>query len=593
MMPYPTCSRRKGSSRHEVTLDRDWTASRRSRCHGSCRCHGKVTDAATGQPVKHFTAMPVVEHRPGFLMVERNRAIACSNGAYEIKGDRSDVSYRVRIEADGYRSAMSNLIKVGSPLAELDIKLKSAPSLAGRVVDPSGQPVPGAWAYLGTNSVMLNGGPNGDNQWFDQKILTDEQGRFSFPAQFERYTIIAASERGYAEVTRDPDQQPGDLTLKDWARIEGRVIQAGQPIPGVWVSFQPIRLMNGREPHVQDQITVKSGKDGRFVFPRVPPVKGSLRAVASVWRDSPLSSSESVPVELKPGEHLVHDFGSKGTVVKGRVVLSGDAAAKIDLHKSLNWLLRKGDGIEPPEVLKALGLTAQDGWNHAWTASQEGLAFIETLHTYFVMLDKDGRFTIHGVPAGDYDLALRLYEPPGDGCLVSPVGAKTVRFQVSEEAARGPGIDLGEIPVKVALGPRAGDPAPDFGFTDGSGKANRLSALRGQYVLIDFWATWCAPCVASLPELAKVHDTYGKDGKLTVLSVNIDDDPDQARAFLAQKKLTWTQGFLGRARERDEILTRYAISSVPAYLLIGPDGKLIERSESLQTITEALRRILH
>ena len=202
-------------------------------------------------------------------------------------------------------------------------------------------------------------------------------------------------------------------------------------------------------------------------------------------------------------------------------------------------------------------------------------------------------FSISGVTAGDYDLALRLYEPPGDGCLVSPVGAKIVRFQVSEEAAREPVVDLGEIPVKVALGPRPGELAPDFAFADASGKTAQLSGLRGKYVLVDFWATWCAPCVASLPELAKLQVTFGKDNRLTLLGVNIDDDPAQARAFVEQKKLAWPQAFLGRAHDKDEILSRYAISSVPTYLLIGPDGKLIERSENLRVITETLRRMIH
>ena len=182
-------------------------------------------------------------------------------------------------------------------------------------------------------------------------------------------------------------------------------------------------------------------------------MKASVRAQLSVWRDSPLTSSQSVPLDLKPGEHVVLDLGGKGTVVKGRVVLSGDAASKIDLHKSLNWLLRRAPGIEPPAEVRALGLSARDGWNHAWTATQEGMALIESLHNYFVVLDKDGRFTINGVPAGDYDLALRLYEPPGEGCLVSPVGARIVRFQVSEEAARGASVDLGDIAVTVATRP--------------------------------------------------------------------------------------------------------------------------------------------
>ena len=239
-----------------------------------------------------------------------------------------------------------------------------------------------------------------------------------------------------------------------------------------------------------------------------------------------------------------------------------------------------------------LGFSARDGWNHTWTASQEGLAFIETLHTYFVVLGKDGRFSISGVSAGDYDLALRLYEPPGDGCLVNPVGAKVIHFQVSEEAARGTAIDLGEIPVKVTLGPRPGELVPDITFVDASGKSCRLSALRGRYVLVDFWATWCAPCVASLPEIAKLQAKYGKNDHLAILGLNIDDDPGHARAFAAQKELSWTQGFLGQAQDKDEILSRYAVSSVPTYVLIGPDGKLVDRSADLEAIAQAISRAL-
>ena len=92
-----------------------------------------------------------------------------------------------------------------------------------------------------------------------------------------------------------------------------------------------------------------------FVFPRVPPLKASIQAQVSVWRDSPLTSGQSVPLDLRPGEHVVLDLGGKGTVVKGRVRLSGDAASKIDLHKSLNWLLRKVPGIEPPAEVRARG----------------------------------------------------------------------------------------------------------------------------------------------------------------------------------------------------------------------------------------------
>ena len=207
-------------------------------------------------------------------------------------------------------------------------------------------------------------------------------------------------------------------------------------------------------------------------------------------------------------------------------------------------------------------------------------------------LDKKGRFAIHGVPAGDYELALRLYEPPGDGCLVSPVGTKVVRFRVSEEAARSE-LELGDIPVQVALGPRVGDMAPDFSVRGFSGETVSLASLRGRYVLLDFWATWCAPCVASLPSLGRLHETFGADKRLAILGLNIDSDPAQARRFVAARKLPGIHASLGdRPDEQDQLLTRYAVSSVPAYILIGPDGKIVHRGSDLEEVGEMLKRLL-
>jgi thiol-disulfide isomerase/thioredoxin len=113
--------------------------------------------------------------------------------------------------------------------------------------------------------------------------------------------------------------------------------------------------------------------------------------------------------------------------------------------------------------------------------------------------------------------------------------------------------------------------------------------LRGQYVLLDFWATWCESCVSSFQELGKIHERLGRDGRVTILSLNLDEDPVAAGEMVQRKKLSWRQGTLGiRAADRDEILSRYAIGIVPTYILIGPDGKLIQRSDDLQVITQAL-----
>jgi beta-lactamase regulating signal transducer with metallopeptidase domain/thiol-disulfide isomerase/thioredoxin/protocatechuate 3,4-dioxygenase beta subunit len=561
---------------------------------------GRVTDAATGRPIPRFVAMPVIEDMPGRLFTERNHVKNCTNGSFSIQSDRlgyrsdgPDAACRVRIEAEGYRSAISEAVKPGAPHAPLDIRLEPAPPLTGRILDTQGKPVKGARVHLATRSqVVMN--PEDDQGMFNQQVLTDQEGAFAFPAQCERYALVVIHNLGYAEVAGTPDSQPGDLALQPWARIQGRLLQAGKPVPGVWISFNPMRVLGGDRPHVQQDLSVQTDRDGRFMFTRVPPIKGSVLAQLSVFQPSPLTSSQSIPLDLQPGETAEVELGGKGTVVRGRVVLSGDAASTIDLSKSLNWLLRRAPGIEPTAELAAAGFTASGGWNNVWTASQVGYAFLRTLNTHFVVLDKNGRFAIHGVPAGDYDLALRLYEPPGQGCLVNPVGSRVVRINVSEEAARKESLDVGEIAVNVTVGPRVGDPAPDFLLTPLlDGDALRLSSLRGRYVLLDFWATWCAPCVSELPALAKLHETYKGNDHFTLLGVNLDEDPVAAKSMLNRTTGAWTQNRAGNiASERDDVLRSYAISSVPCYILIGPDGKLLHRGENLEEVAKVMERVL-
>ena len=82
--------------------------------HKVLRIKGTVTDAGTGRPIGDVTAIPVVEIVPGRLFVERQHAQRFPKAAYTIEGDRTDGGYRVRIEADGYRSAMSDVVRLGA-----------------------------------------------------------------------------------------------------------------------------------------------------------------------------------------------------------------------------------------------------------------------------------------------------------------------------------------------------------------------------------------------------------------------------------------------------------------------------------------------
>ena len=95
--------------------------------------------------------------------------------------------------------------------------------------------------------------------------------------------------------------------------------------------------------------------------------------------------------------------------------------------------------------------------------------------------------------------------------------------------------------------------------------------------------------VANLPALERINKTYEAGKRVTVLGLNLDDQPGDASAFLETRKLSWAQAYLGG---KDDVLTRYAISFIPTYILIGPDGKLIARSDNLDEVADVLRRAL-
>ena len=126
------------------------------------------------------------------------------------------------------------------------------------------------------------------------------------------------------------------------------------------------------------------------------------------------------------------DLVAGGATVGGKVRLTGKVPSDLDCTFSLNYLVRRGSGIKPPEEIAKLGFDAAGGWSDSWTQSPEGHAFFSTVENWFVKLAADGTYRISGVPAGKYDLSIKVYAKPS-GCLVDPLAQTVVPVIVTAE----------------------------------------------------------------------------------------------------------------------------------------------------------------
>ena len=121
----------------------------------------------------------------------------------------------------------------------------------------------------------------------------------------------------------------------------------------------------------------------------------------------------------------------------------------------------------------------------------------------------------------------------------------------------------------LAATPPANALAPDFTLRGADGRNVRLDELRGQVVLVNFWATWCGPCREEMPRLETLYEKYRKSG-FVLLGVNVDDDPHAALATAAKLNVSFPV-----LLDTDKKVSKlYDLNTMPSTVVIDRDGKM-------------------
>lgn len=180
---------------------------------------------------------------------------------------------------------------------------------------------------------------------------------------------------------------------------------------------------------------------------------------------------------------------------------------------------------------------------------------------------------------------------PGFG--LPPLGIEEVKKIVDDTNTKFPehsgvlaiknSIDQQFQPKESSSNSWVGKQAPEFSLPDINGKEVKLSSLKGKYVLVDFWASWCKPCRHENPNVVKAFNRF-KDKNFTIIGVSLDKEKGPWLQAISEDKLTW-QHVSDLKYWQSQVTSLYNLEGIPYNVLLDPTGKIVAeglRGEQLE-----------
>jgi thiol-disulfide isomerase/thioredoxin/uncharacterized GH25 family protein len=571
---------------------------------------GTVVDDQSGKPIDKFQidyistgGHDLAKIGPG---ASSRRTRPGSNGAFEQQLDAEHDTYRVRIIADGYDPAESEVMRREDAPFTFAARLRRPEMFSGTVLRPDGKPATGAEVALAERyaSGIADGELDPHFKEASTVVRTDADGRYALPKRPGLMNLVIVHETGYADVARRVDDAAATerTTLTAWCVAEGTLRRNDKPWAGQLVvldqrwTYTRGELDSGRR-HPSYRYEATTDDEGRFSFRRAPAGKSTIGVQLTDRRPDGMTwfpSTQTMTLVLTPGEQRTDlQLGGVGRPVVAKVLIpqalraTGMLPTTGEIHRVAPELVQPVNWTEMSAEEKAK-LRAE----HEKTPEYQ--EFLKHTQEIIARISPDGALRADDVPAGMYDLLVHVHTRSPDkpnhfdllASLRVPVNVPEIPGGRTDEP-----LDLGEVTLRRHGSLAVGDPAPDFDVPTFDGKRLKLADLRGKFVLIDFWATWCGPCIAEMKTLERVHEQFGHDPRFAMLSLSTDDKPDAPERFLAARHSVGLQAYAGRS-SASTVKQDFGVTAIPSIWLIAPDGRVIAKDLRGEGILQAVDKAL-
>ena len=135
-----------------------------------------------------------------------------------------------------------------------------------------------------------------------------------------------------------------------------------------------------------------------------------------------------------------------------------------------------------------------------------------------------------------------------------------------------------------------GKPMPKLDLAGWVNGQVKPAEMKGKVVVVDFYATWCGPCVGELPNVLKTYEKHHPAG-LEIIGISLDKDKEKLTKFLSDKKVTWRQYFDGLGWQ-NKLAGKYGVNSIPATYLLDKEGKIIAKDLRGEDLEQAVAKAL-